>query len=79
LQEQKKHHVQVGAGQDSKPSPLKSTKKTSRMHVGGNSRGLSAGINLSQTPKAESTSSAKSTSNLRPVKKDDRNGTQSPG
>lgn len=77
--EQKKLHGQVGAAQDSKPSLLKSSKKASRMHVGGgNNRGLSAGVNFIQTPKAESSSAAKATSNSRPVKKDDRNGTQSP-
>lgn len=49
------------------------------MHVGGgNNRGLSVGVNLAQTPKGESSSAAKATSNSRPVKKDDRNGTQSP-
>ncbi|XP_074274331.1 65-kDa microtubule-associated protein 3-like [Silene latifolia] len=56
----------------SKPSPLKSGKKASRMSMGGgNNRRLSVGGNMIQTPRPISSHSSRATPNSRPVKKDD--------
>ncbi|KAH9622004.1 hypothetical protein KSS87_020062 [Heliosperma pusillum] len=56
----------------SKPSPLKSGKKASRMSMGGaNNRRLSVGGNMIQTPRPISSHSTRATPNSRPVKKDD--------
>ncbi|KAK9742568.1 hypothetical protein RND81_03G182600 [Saponaria officinalis] len=61
----------------SKPSPIKSGKKASRMSMGGgNNRRLSVGGNVMQTPRPGSSQSTRATPNPRHVKKDDNPGTK---
>lgn len=88
FQEQKKLQGQIITEQEtlfgSKPSPLKSAKKPSRrMSMGGpgagNSRRLSVGGNMLQTPRPDSSHSTRATPNSRTVRKDDNTGVQSTG
>ncbi|XP_021722763.1 65-kDa microtubule-associated protein 3-like [Chenopodium quinoa] len=79
--EQKKLQGQLMAEQEvlfgSKPSPMKSAKKSSRVSAGGgNGRRVSVGGNAIQTPRPDSSHSARGTPNLRPSKRDDNMGSQ---
>ncbi|CAO2838998.1 unnamed protein product [Amaranthus hypochondriacus] len=76
--EQKKLQGQLLAEQEilfgSKPSPVKTAKKSSKIPTGGNCKRIPVGGNMSQTPRPNSSQSARTTPNLRPSKKDDYTG-----
>lgn len=53
---------------------MKTAKKSSKIPTGGNCKRIPVGGNMSQTPRPNSSQSARTTPNLRPSKKDDYTG-----